>query len=80
MLYLVHHAMNKVRTHKISGEIGTDCTGSCKSTYHTITTTTVPNSEKTEQYIGIGIVLCSVSLETDNILTYFTSKLENFIV
>ena len=29
---------------KVSVVIGTDCTGNCKSNYHTITTTTVPFS------------------------------------
>jgi hypothetical protein len=33
--------------------IGTDCTGSCKSNYHTITTTTAPKEiyEKTNDYL-----------------------------
>jgi len=37
------HEFNGVRSHNVSGNIlvGTDCTGSCKSNYHTITTTTV---------------------------------------
>ena len=42
MLYPVHLAMNGVRTQNTLMVIDTDCTGSCKSNYHTITTTTVP--------------------------------------
>jgi hypothetical protein len=38
MLYRVHLAMNEVRTRTTLVVIGTDCTGSCKSNYHTITT------------------------------------------
>jgi hypothetical protein len=41
MLYPVHLAMNGVRTLVV---IGTDCTGSCKSNYYTIQTTTAPLS------------------------------------
>ena len=42
MLYLVHLDMNGARTHNLV-VIGIDCTGSCKSNYHTITTMTVPH-------------------------------------
>ena len=38
---VVHLALIYIRTHNISG-IGTDCIGSCKSNYHTITVTTLP--------------------------------------
>ena len=34
MLYRVHLVMNKTQTHNLV-VIGTDCTGSCKSNYHT---------------------------------------------
>jgi len=39
MLYRVHLAMSAIRTRN-EVVIGTDCIGSCKSNYHTITTTT----------------------------------------
>jgi hypothetical protein len=41
MLYRVHLTKNGVRTHVI----GTDCTGSWKSNYHRITTTTAPETK-----------------------------------
>ena len=41
MLYPVHLTMNRVRLSTLV-VIGTDCTGSCKSNHHTITTTTAP--------------------------------------
>ena len=40
MLYRVRLAMNGVLTHNALVVIDTDCTGSCKSNYHTITTMT----------------------------------------
>ena len=41
MLYLVHHAWAEFKL-TILVMISTDCTGTCKSNYHTITTTTPP--------------------------------------
>jgi hypothetical protein len=43
MLYRVYLAMNRFEL-TILMAIGTDCTGSCKSNYHTITTTTTPST------------------------------------
>ena len=34
-------SLSSIRTHKVSGD-RIDCMGSCKSNYHTITTTMVP--------------------------------------
>jgi hypothetical protein len=45
MLYQVHLGMNGFQFTTLV-VTGTDCTGSCKSNYHTITTTTVPESDK----------------------------------
>jgi hypothetical protein len=38
---VVHLALVEIPTNNISGD-STDCIGSCKSNYHTITATTVP--------------------------------------
>ena len=43
MLYPVHLAMSRIRTHNGLVVIYTDCIGSCKSNYHMIMTTTMNN-------------------------------------
>ena len=54
MLYRVHLAMSGILTHITLVVIGTDCIGSCKSNYHTITTTKVPTCNgKTVQICNI---------------------------
>ena len=60
MLYRVHLPMKRVLTHNLV-MIGTDCTGSCKSNYRTITTTTDPRIKRFIHY-------------KDNIYTVQTAK------
>jgi len=45
MLYRVHLALTGLKLTTLV-VIGTDCTGSCKSNYHTITTTTTPTQNQ----------------------------------
>ena len=45
MLYRVHLAMSGIWIHNVIAVISTDCPDSCKSNYHTITTTTVPHKK-----------------------------------
>ena len=49
MLYRIHLAVNRFWTDLMV--IGTDSMGSCKSNYHTIMTTTAPNSLNSQWYI-----------------------------
>ena len=42
---VVHLVLIGIWTHHVSGD-GTDCIGSCKSNYHTITATTNPRNKK----------------------------------
>ena len=58
MLYRLQLAMNRVRTHKV---IYTDCIGSCKSNYHTITITTVPLCNKMHvKFISDPSIYCKL--------------------
>ena len=49
MLYRVHLVMSRFEL-STSVVIGTDYTGSCKSNYHTITTTTAPRMQRNSYY------------------------------
>jgi molybdopterin/thiamine biosynthesis adenylyltransferase len=49
ILYLVYLAMNRFEL-TTSVVIGTDCNGSCKSNYHTITAMTASTETKTRSY------------------------------
>jgi hypothetical protein len=76
MLYRVDHAMSGIQT-QLLVVIGTDCTGSCKSNYHTITTTTAPYShwscvllKKKKTHVDVTAflnvkLLCSTDIHDD---------------
>ena len=57
VLYRIHLAMSRIRTHKVR-MIGTNCIGSCKSNYHTITTTTAPVAAMTRSCFIFVMLHC----------------------
>jgi hypothetical protein len=76
MLYRVLLAMNRFEL-TILMAIGTNCTGSCKSNYHTITTTTTANwttNAHKLSFIRNG-VLCRFSAKS---LTFHTHMKQSF--
>ena len=73
MLYRVHHVMNGFKLTSVV-VIGTDCTCSCKSNYHTITATTAPLHVSiyltfTYAYIMYSLTLINTKYQV-NILRY----------
>jgi hypothetical protein len=79
MLFQVHIAMNGIQLTTLV-VIGNDCTGSCKSNYHTITTTTAPYFKWNnilckciyDVYLQIHHVQCTVSfINTKTSSRYF---------
>ena len=73
MLYRVYLATNRVQTHNISGVICTNCTGSCKSNYHMITTTTAPLSLSLRYSKQENSIICSAQ-------TYLLQPLDHNLV
>ena len=68
MLYRVLRAISVVQTYNVSVVIGTDCTGSYKSNYDAITTTTAPVK------LVIAICTCgfiSLSFKINKQITHF---------
>jgi hypothetical protein len=67
---VVHLALIEIRTHNI----GTDCIGSCKSNYHTITATTAAHIIKILIWLTINeLVLCFLWFEWKQIIFFFTT-------
>jgi hypothetical protein len=67
-LYRVHLAMSGIQSHNLM-VIGTDCTGSCKSNYHMITTMTAPHTIWTQM-----IRFHSLTYTCSNIFMWNLSK------
>jgi hypothetical protein len=62
MLYRRHLTLNGVQTHNFIVVIGTDCTGSCKTNYHAIVTTTVPyRAYIYQEFVKVMSILRKVS-------------------
>jgi len=78
MLYRVHLAMIGAQTHNlVIVVIGTDCTGSCKSNYHTITTTTIPLSSRNTH---IGLIWLYDPGCTDNAISSLIPRNGSFTI
>ena len=75
MLHQVHLAMSSIKTHNFGGYRHSYYTGSCKSNYHTITTTTAPSTLVHHTCMGfvikgkcIGIKIAFVHMCMGNVI------------
>ena len=69
--------MSRIQAHNIRRlvVIGTDCTGSCKSSYHMITTTMTPNIYN---FIAIEIHVTSHRLKSSDYFLHVSLNYEYF--
>jgi hypothetical protein len=83
MLYCAQLAMSRIRTHNFTYLvlIGTNCVGSCKSNFHTVTTASIINLEHNINFLCIMLIIISSKLMHWKTATYnvFT-KAHNLIL
>ena len=83
MLYRVHPSLPWTRFKPITLVlIGTDCTGSCESNYHTIMTMTAPNCCRSCVWFMVGLKqrICNLVKHNDDSICKITSSIFHFLV